>query len=93
MSREKEKGKKKLSCRKIDHGVSQIPRETTTTPRSAFSPRLPEPIRVPANREKKENTREREISNNVGEFPIFLTSPKPPENQRQMLSYHHEKDP
>ena len=64
-TQKKEKRKKKILSRQktrefsSNRRVSQIPRETTAIPLSAFSPRLPESIRIPANREKNENTREK----------------------------------
>ena len=64
--KKKKTKKKKLNRRKTrefsgDRRVSQTSRETMATPRPAFSPRLPAPIRIPAKGEKKENTKERDF--------------------------------
>ena len=85
--------KKKLSRRKTceffgDCRVSRTPRETTATPRPAFSPRLPPPIRIPAKGEKKENTREREISDKRRRVSSFSDEPSnhPKTNTKRLVT-------
>ena len=100
-TRKRNKRKKKNSSRRKtreffdDRRVSRTPRETTATPRPAFSSQLSAPSEYLQREKRQKITRERErdFGQTSTSVQFLRRTLKPPSIRHQTTYYHDEKDP